>query len=133
MTELIFKKTVSGYASEIQISKYQSSIMQLDTGSPITVISIPDIVAITRGNLALLRLRIEDFITNYGTLDFGVYGSQITKVKHSFVPYVVKDIKIGDIMVPRFMFWIDVTFYNRLEIEPTSIRVRLCVFRRKAF
>lgn len=121
MTELIFRKHQSGFIAPIKISKNQNAIMQLDTGSPITVISIPDILALTEEKLSLFRIRVEQFINKYGTLDFGVYGSQITRVKHLFVPYVVKDIEIGHTKVPRFMFWVDVTFYNKMQIEPTSI------------
>ncbi len=121
MTDIVFEKKRSGYISTLKMSRDRSSVIVLDTGSPITVISIPDILALTKESISTFRIKVEDFIDRYGTLDYGVYGSQMTNVIHSFIPYVVKEIVIGEVEIPRFMFWVDVTFYNKPLIEPTSI------------
>ena len=121
MTELIFEKQPSGYEAPLRLTDNQKVVVHLDTGSPITIISIPDLLALTKENLSVFRIRVERFIEKHGKLNYGVYGSQITKVEHSFIPYVVKDIIIGETKVFRFLFWVDVTFYNKAIIEPTSI------------
>ena len=81
MTELIFEKLPSGYEALLRLTDNQRVVVHLDTGSPITIISIPDLLALTRENLSVFRIRVERFIEKHGTLNYGVYGSQITKVE----------------------------------------------------
>ena len=120
MGELIFKKGETAYIAQIDVAGPNKPKIELDTGSPISVISIPVLLSITGESLFAFRKKADAFVNNHGKLSIGVYGSEISKVKHSFVPYLIKDITIGGGKIPYFMFWVDITKMNTNEIVPTS-------------
>ena len=121
MGELIFRKEETAYIAEINVAGPGKLKIELDTGSPISVISIPVLLSITGESLFAFRKKADDFINKHGKHSIGVYGSEITNVKHSFVPYILKNITIGGGKVPCFMFFGgDITKMNTSEIVPTS-------------
>lgn len=120
MGELIFKKGETAYIARIDVAGPNKPKIELDTGPPISVISIPVLLGITGESLFVFRKKADAFVSKHGKLSIGVYGSEITKVKHSFVPYLIKDITIGGGKIPYFMFWVDITKMNTSEIVPTS-------------
>ena len=120
MGELIFRKGETAYIAEIDVAGPKKPKIELDTGSPISVISIPVLLSITGESLFAFRTKADDFINKHGKLSIGVYGSEISNVKHSFVPYLIRDITIGGGRIPYFMFWVDITKLNTSEIVPTS-------------
>ena len=120
MGELIFKRGETAYIAQIDIAGPNKPGIELDTGSPISVISIPVLLSITGESLFAFRKKADAFVNKHGKLSIGVYGSEVTKVKHSFVPYLIKDITIGGGKIPYFMFWVDITKMNTSEIVPTS-------------
>lgn len=120
MKELLFRKTEFCYRTTIDLGGDESYI-ELDTGSPITTISIPNLLQITGESLSAFRHKVTSFLTMYSPLSLGVYGSQINDVKHEFLPYLVKDIQIDETLFPYFLFWVDITPINSSKITPTSI------------
>ena len=120
MEELIFRKMPSSYEIDIELGEAKSRV-KLDTGSPITTISIPNLLHITAEPIFAFRKKLESFLAEHEPLSFGVYGSQMSEVSHDFIPYVVSDVKIGSLKFPHFMFWVDITYYKEKKIIPTSI------------
>lgn len=120
MNDIVFFKKDFSYTTEISTADGSIAEMDLDTGSPITIISIPILLQITKEPLFSLRNRITDFLASYHSLDFGVYGSQATKVRHSFIPYIIKELNIGGMEIPYFMFWLDISNYKDRTIPVTS-------------
>ena len=120
MGELIFKRGKTAYIAQIDVANRIKPKIDLVTGSPIAVISIPVMLSITGESLFAFRKKANSFVNKHGKLSIGVYGSEITNVKHSFVPYLIKDITIGGGIIPYFMFWVDITKMNTSEIVPTS-------------
>ena len=135
MGEMIFKKGESAYIAQIDIVGPNKPKIELDTGSPISVISIPVLLSITGESLVAFRKKANDFIDKHGKLSIGAYGSEITNVKHSFIPYLVKDITIGGGKMPYIMFWVDITKINTSEIVPTSTLMGFDIIcqRKKSF
>ena len=119
MTELIFKKDVSEYNINILIPDNDNIIMSLDTGSPITILCIKHLLQITEEPLSVLLNKIEDALNKNCYIGFGVYGSQEHGIGRKFIPYLLKDIKIGSNKINFFLVWLDITNYNN-ETEVTS-------------
>ncbi len=117
--DLIFHKTEYEYYTNIDIDG-DDSRMILDTGSPVTTISIPSLLQITGEPMFAFRKKADAFMQNYETLSLGSYGSHKDD-KNDFIPYLVKDIRIGDIVFPYFMFWVDITYLNSKSPVPTPI------------
>ncbi len=103
MTEFIFNKFDYGYSGMIDLGDDEGDI-ELDTGAPISVISIPYLLQITGESMYAFRKKIERFTQAHSTLELGVYGSQMNEVRHEFVPYVIKDITICGVWVPFFNY-----------------------------
>lgn len=120
MIELIFEKTDFGYQSKIDLG-VDEAVMELDTGSPITTISVPNLLQITGETIYAFRKKTEAFLNEHKPLLLGVYGSQMNEVRHRFLPYLVKDVHIGAEIFPYFLFWVDITHLNSQRIVPTSI------------
>lgn len=120
MIELVFEKTEFCYQTTIDLGG-DDAIMELDSGSPITTISIPNLLQITGESMFAFRNKAETFQNLHTPLSLGVYGSQIHSVKHSFIPYLVKSITIGKVTFDYFMFWVDITHLDSKDILPTSI------------
>lgn len=122
MNSLLFKKKPFSYETAISLKKYElpDSFMKLDTGSPITIISIPVLLQITGESLVALRNKISGFFKEHSALSFGSYGFQVTNLSYSFIPYIVKDIDIGGSKWEYFMFWVDITNYMSKDIKVTS-------------
>lgn len=120
MIELIFEKADFCYQSVIDLGGDEAYI-ELDTGSPITTISIPNLLQITGESLFAFRKKSERFLAKYKGLSLGVYGTQVNEVRHEFIPYLIRNIKIGNVTLPYFMFWVDITNINSSKIVPTSI------------
>lgn len=118
--ELIFYRSEAGYSANIDANGDYMSIM-LDTGSPISMISIPSLLQITGESLFSFRKNAEMFLQKYKSLPFTVYGSQIYEVRYEFIPYLVKGIKIGEVKLPYFLFWVDITYMNSDKNAPTTI------------
>ena len=120
MIELVFRKTDNCYQTFVDIGDDEAA-MELDTGSPITTISIPNLLQITGELLFAFRRKVDAFKKEHTPLSLGVYGSQMNEVRHSFLPYLVKDIRISGTEIPFFLFWVDIAFLDSKEILPTSI------------
>ena len=120
MIELVFRKNEYCYHSYINLQG-DDVVIELDTGSPITTISIPSLLQITGESLYAFQKKAEGFLAAYGSLSLGVYGSQMHDVSRQFLPYLVRNVTIGSATFPYFLFWVDITNINDKEIRPTSI------------
>ncbi len=120
MIELVFSKSDYCYQTSIDLGG-DAATMELDTGSPITTISIPNLIQITGEPLFAFRNKANAFMQEHKPLSLGVYGSQVTSVTHNFLPYLVKQLIIDTVRFPYFLFWVDVTNLNSKELLPTSI------------
>ena len=121
MISLEFKKKISSYSATIGIGALVNPDIELDTGSPITIISIPVLLKITNERLDEFRKKVSLFLANHTPLEFGAYGSQDNDIRRKFIPYIVNNIKISDCIIPYFMFWVDITKYKNDDIKFTSI------------
>lgn len=120
MIEFVFTKTDFCYQTSIDLGE-DDAVIELDTGSPITTVPIPSLLQITGESLFTLRKKVQAFLDVHKPLTLGVYGSQMNAAKYEFLPYLVKDVKIDDVPIPYFLFWVDVTHINSKEIVPTSM------------
>ena len=103
MIELVFTKTEYCYQSLIDLGG-DDALIELDTGSPISTISIPNLLQITGESLLSFRKKVNTFTGSNNPLSLGVYGSQMNSVKHDFIPYLIKKLKIGETKFPYFLF-----------------------------
>lgn len=120
MIELIFEKAAFCYQTSIDLGE-DDAVIELDTGSPISTISIPNLLQITGETLLSFRKKVASFSEIHKPLSLGVYGSQMNSVSHDFLPYLIKDLRIGGSEFPYFLFWVDITNLHNKEILPTSI------------
>ncbi len=120
MIEIVFYKSEFCYQTPIDLGG-DTAMIELDSGSPITTISVPNLLQITGESLYAFRKKVELFTHNHEPVSLGVYGSQVNEVSHDFLPYLVKDLKIGNAQFPFFMFWVDITHLNSKNMMPTSI------------
>ena len=119
MTELVFTKSEYSFQTGIPTDD-DEIVVYLDTGSPITTISIPSLLQITGEPISVFRNKVHSFLGKYDALSFGVYGSQMSDIRCDFIPYLIKDIRFGETDIPYFLFWVDVTHVDSKKIIPTS-------------
>ena len=128
MPELVFNKDedLEEYVIDIKVpSVLNDNIhMSLDTGSPISIICIQNLVKISGESRISLLHKIERAIASGNAVEFGVYGSQDHNTTRKFVPYLLNDVVIGGQIIKFFLIWVDVTNY----IEQTSITSTLFGF-----
>ena len=61
MKELVFRKSEFCYHTTIDLG-YDTAQIELDTGSPITTISIPNLLQITGESFVVFRKKVELFL-----------------------------------------------------------------------
>ena len=120
MIELVFTKTDFCYQTSIDLGD-DTAPMELDTGSPITTISIPNLLQITGESLFAFKKKTSLFLETHKPLSLGVYGSQVNAVTHDFLPYLLKKLKIGGTAFSWFLFWADITNLHSKDMIPTPI------------
>ena len=120
MMEIVFSKSEFSYRTQIDLHG-DVATMELDTGSPITTISIPNLLQITGESFFSFQKKADLFRVEHRSLFLGVYGSEMNEVMHEFLPYLVKDVGIDNTSFPFFLFWVDITHIKSSDIVPTSI------------
>ncbi len=118
MTDLVFNKQSDEYSVDIKIpSRVDDSIsMTLDTGSPISIICVQNLIEITKEPRVVLLNKIDSALNSGNSVTFGVYGSQEKNQEERedriFVPYVLHNVVIGGQQLKLFLMWVDVTNYT---------------------
>ncbi len=120
MIELVFYKSEFCYQTTIDLGG-DTAMMELDSGSPITTVSVPNLLQITGEPFLPFVKKVELFTQKHEPVSLGVYGSQVNEISHEFLPYLVKDLKIGNAQFSFFMFWVDITHLSSKNMVPTSI------------
>ena len=120
MIESVFYKSEFCYQTSIDLGG-DTAVMELDSGSPISTISVPNLLQITGESLFAFRKKVDLFTQTHKPISLGVYGSQVNEVSHDFLPYLVKSLRIDNALFPYFMFWVDITHLNSNNMLPTSI------------
>ncbi|MBR1628894.1 MAG: hypothetical protein IJ679_06465 [Lachnospiraceae bacterium] len=118
--EIIFYKRPTEYYNALPIKgmpQIQKEIY-LDTGSPITVISIPSLLQITGDSLSSFRLSVEGFLDKNHAIVFGGYDMKSNAYRYRLIPYIVNEVEIGATTMRPFMFWVNINNY-KVEDAPT--------------
>ena len=128
MMEIVFEKTPAYYFAKLNNPVNKNLAEQpilLDTGSPITLISIPALLEITGQSMSEFRVLVDEFLNNYQPVIFGGYDMMSSKQRFSFIPYILNKVVIGECELKPFMFWVNVTNYRERNIKKSSILLGL--------
>lgn len=121
MREIVFYKSPFDYHTQIQTTKEKPNIdIFLDTGSPVTLISIPTLIQMTGEFFSDFCKSVETFLNQHQPVTMGAYGMSEEGGRFAFIPYIVNEVIIGNVLFKPFMFWVNVTGYKSKNIKNSS-------------
>ena len=121
MREIVFYKSPFDYQTQIKTSEEKPNIdIFLDTGSPVTLVSIPTLIQMTGELFSSFCMSVEKFLNQNQPITMGAYGMSDDDNRFAFIPYIVNEVVIGDALFKPFMFWVNVTGYKSKNIKNSS-------------
>ena len=117
MVQLVFSKRYSFWSAYISNNdkRLPDIEIKLDSGSPITVISIPSLLQITGESIGSFSAKLKKYLLKCRPAMYGGYGDSDSNgqtLSLQFVPYLLKGIIIEGESIPVFLFWVDISGFS---------------------